>query len=32
MVVALAQDYVTRQKGVEVLRQQIIKLWVSKVR
>ena len=28
----VAQDYVTRQKGVEVLRQQINNLWVSKVR
>ena len=28
----LAHNYVTRGKGVEVLRQQIINLWVSKVR
>ena len=27
----VAQDYVMRQKG-EVMRQQIINLWVSKVR
>ena len=28
----VAQDYVTRGKGVEVLRQQIINLWVTEVR
>ena len=26
----VAQDYVMRQMGVEVLRQQIINLWVSR--
>ena len=28
----VAQDCVTRQRGVEVLRQHINNLWVSKVR
>ena len=28
----VAQDYVTRRKGVEVLRQQIINRWVTEVR
>ena len=27
-----AQDYVTRRKGVEVLRMQIINRWVTEVR
>ena len=28
----VAQHYVTRRKGVEVLRQQIINRWVTEVR
>ena len=28
----VAHNYVTRRKGVEVLRQQIINLWVTEVR
>ena len=28
----VAQDYVTKRRGLEVLRQQIINCWVTEVR